>query len=110
MVATVHSDPYAIFMRRIGYSVGLEHTLQRIADLETMYLEKRDVTTASWKELVHTKHYWNLKTDNIANVFYSLRYICETPGDLLVVENLDTTGIASSLCEKNKKPSSGHAS
>lgn len=102
MVATVHSDPYAIFMRKIGYSVGLEHTLQRIADLETMYLEKRDVTTASWKELIHSKHYWNLKTDNIADVFYSLRYIHETPGDLLVVENLDTTGIASSLCEKNE--------
>jgi len=34
MAATAHSDPYGVFLRKIGYSVGLERTLERFGDLQ----------------------------------------------------------------------------
>jgi len=52
MAATVHSDPYAIFLRKIGYSVGLEYTAERTEGLATRYLRDRDLTVASWHKLV----------------------------------------------------------
>lgn len=97
MVATVPSDSYSIFMRKIGYSVGLENTLQRVHDLETMYLRKRDVTSASWRELVHGRGNWNLHSDNITDVFSSLRLIQRVAGDVLVLENLDALAMANHL-------------
>ena len=97
MAATAHSDPYAIFMRKIGYSVGLERTLDRLTDLVRIYLKKRDITTRSWRELVSGEEYWGLKTPNIADVFYSLRLIHCITGDVLVLENLEAVAIASSL-------------
>ena len=97
MVATVPSDSYSIFMRKIGYSVGLENTLQRVHDLESMYLRKRDVTAASWRELVRARENWNLGSDNITDVFSSLRLVQRVPGDILVLENLDALAIANCL-------------
>ena len=34
MAATAHSDPYAILLRKIGYSAGLEDTAKRVKDLD----------------------------------------------------------------------------
>ena len=101
MAATAHSDPYSIFMRKIGYSGGLENTLKRMGDLEAMYVNNRDITLASWNKLVSGPEpkYWGLKTDNIADVFYSLRLIQRLPGDVLVLENLDAMAIISTLLE-----------
>ena len=103
MAATAHSDPYAIFMRKIGYSVGLERTLERFCDLQELYVSSRDVTLASWKELVRSKPGWKLETDNIADVFFALGLIHRTPGDLLVLENLDAVAIAASLLNDEKE-------
>lgn len=97
MAATAHSDPYAIFLRKVGYSVGLERTLERVGDLDELYRQKLDVTTSSWKELVAGPEYWNLKSDNIGDVFYSLRFVHRTAGDVLVLENLDAMAIANTL-------------
>ena len=97
MAATAHSDPYSIFMRKIGYSVGLEKTLERFRDLQDLYLSNRDVSLASWKNLVRGESGWNLKTENIADVFFSLRIIQCTPGDVLVLENLDSVAITDHL-------------
>lgn len=99
MAAIAHSDPYAIFLRKIGYSVGLERTLERFGDLQNLYLETGDVTLASWKELVGPDTGWKLKTDNIADVFYSLGLIHRTLGDVLVLENLDAAAIATKLVD-----------
>lgn len=102
MAATAHSDPYAIFMRKVGYSVGLESTLERAADLEAMYISSRDVTVSSWKKLV--EHWLPRSTfDNIKDVFYSLRLIQRTPGDVLALENLDAMAIASALLEDEQQ-------
>lgn len=100
MAATVPTDPYAIFLRKIGYSVGLEHTLDRVNHLLRTYIHKRDVTLASWGQLVAD---WGLKSENIADVFFSLRVIHRTPGDVLVLENLDAMAIAHSLLEEPSK-------
>ena len=97
MAATAHPDPYSIFMRKIGYSVGLERTLERTGDLEMIYTKNRDVTASIWKELVSGSEHWDLKSDNITDVFYSLRLLQRTAGDVLVLENLDALAIASIL-------------
>jgi hypothetical protein len=106
MAATAHSDPYAIFLRKIGYSVGLERTLERFSDLLRLYLESGDVTLASWRHLVGSEAGWNLKSENIADVFYSLGFIHQTSGDVLVKDNLDAAAIATKLLtstEQKKK-------
>ena len=97
MAATVPTDPYAIFMRKIGYSVGLENTFDRVNDLLRTYIRNRDVTLASWSQLVAD---WGLKSENIADVFFSLCLIHRTPGDVLVLENLDAMAIACSLLDE----------
>lgn len=109
MAATAHSDPYSIFMRKIGYSVGLEYTAERVGDLTLRYLQDRDVTTANWHELVtgsKAEGNWGRNTSaekHIADFFFSLRLIQRTPGDLLVLENLDAMAIASELLDSEEK-------
>lgn len=109
MAATAHSDPYAIFMRKIGYSVGLERTLERVGDLVELYTENKDITAASWKELVYGSEHWGLRTDNISNVFYSLRLIQKNAGDILVLENLDAMAIASTMLKDAREQDAARA-
>lgn len=103
MAATAHSDPYAIFMRKIGYSVGLEYTAERVDDLVSRYLEDRDITAASWHELVTgSKDDGNWGRDksaekHIGDFFNALRLIQRTSGDVLALENLDAIAIACEL-------------
>ena len=107
MADTAHSDPYAIFMRKIGYSVGLEHTLERLSDLEKRYVSGKDITLASWKELGAKS--WGLKTDNIADVFFSLRFVQRRAGDVLVLENLDSMAIVCELLTDEAKKETARA-
>lgn len=109
MAATAHSDPYAILLRKIGYSVGLEFTAERIGDLTSRYLQDRDITTASWHELVtgsKNEGYWGRDQSaekHIADFFYSLRFIQRTAGDVLALENLDALAIASELLSSEQE-------
>ena len=103
MAAIVHSDSYTIFMRKIGYSVGLEHTLHRLGDLFDLYSSNKDVTISTWRELVSGIDKWKLKSDNIADFFYSLRLVQKISGDLLVLENLDALTIACSMLESEEE-------
>ena len=104
MAAIVHSDSFAIFMRRIGYSVGLERTLERLTDLERIYRSNRDLTLPSWKNLVTSECRWGLaNSKNIADVYFSLRFIQEVKGDVLVLENLDSMAIACKYLEKESE-------
>ena len=97
MAATAHSDPYGIFMRKIGYTGGLEHTLDRFRQLEEHYLLHRDLTLASWNGLVRGEQGWKLRSDHISDAFFALRLIHRTPGDVLVLDNLDAAAISGSL-------------
>lgn len=104
MAATAHSDPYAIFMRKVGYSVGLEHTLQRVGDLQKLYASSKDLTTASWMDLVTGSSQWGLRSDeNIKDVFYSLRLVQRTLGDILILENLDAMTIAVEMLKSEEE-------
>lgn len=109
MAATAHSDPYAIFLRKIGYSVGLEYTAERVADLASRYMQDRDITAASWHELVTgSKDDGNWGRDksaekHIGDFFHSLRLIQRTFGDVLVLENLDAIAITSELLEDEEE-------
>lgn len=103
MVATAHSDPYAVFLRKIGYSVGLEFTAERVDGLVARYLQDRDLTVGGWNELVTGRREdgkWGRDKSaekHIADFLYSLRLIQNTTGDVLVLENLDAMAIATSM-------------
>ncbi|WP_186389151.1 hypothetical protein [Stappia sp. TSB10P1A] len=109
MAATAHSDPYSIFLRKIGYSVGLEYTAERLEDLNSVYLQDRDVTAASWHDLVTGSKYeggWGRDKSaekHIGDFFHSLRLIHRTSGDVLALENLDAMAIASELLDNDKE-------
>lgn len=109
MAATAHSDPCAIFMRRIGYSVGLEFTADRIRDLTSRYLQDRDITASSLHKLVTGSKddgNWGRQASaekHIGDFLYSLRMIQRIPGDVLVLENLDALAIASELLNSNEE-------
>lgn len=109
MAATVHSDPYAILLRKIGYSVGLEFTADRIGNLTSRYLQDRDITTASWHELVtgqKSEGHWGRDQSaekHIADFFYSLRLIQRMTGDVLALENLDALAITSELLSSEQE-------
>lgn len=100
MAATAHSDPYAVFLRKIGYSVGLESTARRVDGLVARYLRDRDLTVGGWNELVTGRREdgnWGRDKSaekHIANFLHSLRLIRRTAGDVLVLENLDAMAIA----------------
>ena len=106
MAATAHSDPYAIFLRKIGYSVGLEFTAERVDGLVSRYLYERDLTVGGWHQLVTgSKEEGNWGRDksaekHIADFLYSLRLVQRTAGDVLILENLDAIAITSSILEK----------
>jgi len=98
-----------IFMRKIGYSVGLENTADRVDDLTSIYLQKGDVNLASWHKLVTDRKEqggWGRNTTaekHIADFFCSLRLIQRTPGDILILENLDAIAIVSKLLDSESQ-------
>lgn len=103
MAATAHSDPYSVFLRKIGYSVGLEFTAERVDGLVARYLQDRDLTVGGWSELVTGRREdgnWGRDKSaekHIADFLHSLRLIQRMAGDVLVLENLDAMAIATSM-------------
>jgi hypothetical protein len=70
MVGTAQAADFAIFMRKIGYSVGLENVLVRAAEFGRAYASKESFRAADWVRLV--RNVWNLKTDNVGDFFSAL--------------------------------------
>ena len=103
------TDPYGIFFRRIGYSVGLEETAARVRELEALYLSNRDVTIGMWDYLVHSAECWGLKSGHIADVFRSLGLVSRTGSDLVILENLDAMAISSALSDNDKTAERGRS-
>lgn len=98
MAATALSDSYSIFMRKIGYSVGLEHTYKRVCPLVKIYLEERDITPQIWMDLESD---FDRSPKSFEDFFYSLRLVQRTRGDILVLENLDAMAVSCEIL-KNK--------
>ena len=92
MVATAQREPFGALIRKIGYSVGLEHTRERVCDLVRVYVRDRQVTTTAWNvELVRDG--WNLKSGHIADVFSSLNLVEVRHGGVDVLFGLDALAI-----------------
>lgn len=72
MVGIAQPENFSPFLRKIGYSVGLENTLSRFSDFCRLYASVPQLKSSHWLSLVHDPTRWNLKTGNIADVFASL--------------------------------------
>ena len=114
MAAIAHSDPYAIFMRKIGYSVGLEYTAKRVKSLVLRYLQDRDITATGWHELVTGRReegHWGRDKNaekHIGDFFHALRLIQRTPGDMLALENLDAIAITFKILNNEEQKCAAH--
>lgn len=91
MVATIHRDPYRLLVRKIGYSVGLEHTVERVRDLATLYAHEGSVSSANIADLIHVR--WNIRTNNILDVFSELDLVRSEAGTIFVLPTLDALAI-----------------
>jgi len=69
MVGTAQADNFAVFVRKVGYSVGLESLLARARDFGEAYANTPSFRDSDWTELVDKK--WGI-TNNIADVFGAL--------------------------------------
>ena len=86
------ADQFQVFMRKVGYSVGLENTLSRLSDLCDVYIRDGTVTLQSWKCLVSGE--WNLKNDGIGDFFGSLNLIKRTKSRIDILSGLDLCAIS----------------
>lgn len=70
MVGIAQPENFSTFLRKVGYSVGLENTLKRFSEFCEAYASTPQYKISDWTYLVHEQ--WGLKTNNIADVFSSL--------------------------------------
>ncbi|WP_133117976.1 hypothetical protein [Burkholderia ubonensis] len=70
MVGIAQPENFGFFLRKVGYSVGLENTFGRFSDFCEEYSRTPQLKIGDWSNLIH--HRWNLKTSNISDVFASL--------------------------------------
>lgn len=91
MVATIHRDPYRLLVRKIGYSVGLEHTVGRVRDLANLYAHESSVSSANIADLIQV--HWNLRTNNILDVFNELDLVRSEANTIFVLPTLDALAI-----------------
>lgn len=103
MVEKARSNLFTVFMRKIGYSVGLEHTLDRLTDFARMYASQEVLGYADINRLLHADKPigWGLDKNNehILDVFRSLGVIDVRKGEVAVLELGDSLGILKRLVE-----------
>lgn len=106
MVARAQSSDFAIFMRKIGYSVGLEHTVARVADFARLYGQQDTLTIGDIKRLLHSDppHGWGLKPQNehILDFFRSIELLTVRGGDVGVLELGEALGVLWKLQEEEQ--------
>ncbi|WP_320195588.1 hypothetical protein RMR10_001445 [Agrobacterium rosae] len=97
MVAKAHSNPFSLFMRKIGFSVGLENTLQRIDQFAHLYAASPSFSVANVKRMLHDAppSGWGLKNTNehILDVMRSLGVFTVKNGEFNALETGDALGI-----------------
>lgn len=91
MADTALSDQLSIFFRKIGWSVGLEKTLHRVAQLVRVYAEKGELSGGDIKTLLEEQ--WELSTDHIIDVLSGLGYIRRKGKQVLIERYLDTAAV-----------------
>ena len=93
MADTVRFDQFKILMRKIGYSVGLESTLDRLRDLSALYQRQHQISLGDWQDLVSTQ--WQLKSFHIADFFKALGVLHVGKGKIDVLPGLDALAVSS---------------
>lgn len=73
MVGTAQAADFAIFIRKIGYSVGLENLVSRAGDFGRAYAARESFRYADWVRLV--RETWDLKSAHVGDVFASLKIV-----------------------------------
>jgi hypothetical protein len=98
MADRVLSNEFSIFIRKIGYSVGLEHTLDRIRDFANLYGRQDTLSYADINRLLHEGG-WGLKSNNehILDVLRSLEIVSVRKGEVGVLESGEALGILKRL-------------
>lgn len=95
------SKEFSIFLRKIGYSVGLEHTLDRLKDFARLYGNQDALSFADISRLLHAPKPtgWGLDRNNehILDVLRSLDVIDVRKGEVAVLEAGDALGILMKL-------------
>lgn len=95
MAAIAPSDPYSIFIRKIGWSVGLENTFSRVSDLVQLYVANKEISPTTWANLVRDEKIgWGLQSNNIADFFSSLQLIKVQKREVHVLPCLDALALA----------------
>jgi hypothetical protein len=84
-------------MRKIGYSVGLEHTLSRVADFARIYGDRESLTIGDVKRLLHATppEGWGLQPQNehILDFLRSIEVVSVRGGEVGVLELGEALGI-----------------
>lgn len=93
MADTVRFEQFKILMRKIGYSVGLESTLDRLRDLAALYKRQHQVSLGDWQELVSDR--WKLKSFHISDFFKALGVLHVSKGKIDVLAGLDALAVSS---------------
>lgn len=92
MADTARFDQFQIFMRKIGYSVGLEDTFSRLRDLASLYISEEQVKIGDWQQLVTQT--WNLRTFHIGDVFGALGVIKASKTRIDILSGLDLIALS----------------
>lgn len=97
MVDRVRSKDFSVFIRKIGYSVGLEQTLERLKDFARLYGGQDTLSYADISRLLHAPKPmgWGLDQNNehILDVLRSLGVIDVRRGEVAVLEVGDALGM-----------------
>lgn len=97
MVARAQSSDFAIFMRKIGYSVGLEQTLARLGDFARVYGGSETITIGDLKRLLHAPppEGWGLQPQNehILDFLRSIEVLSVRGADIGILELGEALGI-----------------
>lgn len=101
MVGIAQPENFNLFIRKIGYSVGLENTLDRFSDFCHLYATATQIKQKDWKELVHDQ--WKLKTTNIGDVFSSLGIVQVSQQGVFAGSFGEAGGICLNLIDDPKK-------
>jgi hypothetical protein len=73
MVGTARAADLAVFIKKVGYSVGLESLQKRAFDFAKAYAGNPSLRMTTWSDLVHKK--WKLKSDHVSDVFAAFEIV-----------------------------------
>lgn len=93
MAAIVQDDPYQCLMRKIGYSVGLEHVVKRAIGLTDLYVEQRELSMATFRDLVENKFKRKNATEHFADFYGALNLVKLAGVGIYPLHNLETLSI-----------------